>query len=88
MRPLQLTQAQRRRDGVEHLDAHVDRAALLEPGVPSDADSRELGEFLPPQARSTASSAWGQADLSGATWARRAFRKSPSSARRVLTPAC
>ena len=52
-----------RRDRVEHLDARVDRAALLQPGVPGDADPGELGELLAPQAGGAAAGARRQADV-------------------------
>ena len=56
---------ERRRDGVEHLDARVDLAALLEPGVPGDADPGELGQLLAPQAGGAAAGAGRQADVLG-----------------------
>jgi hypothetical protein len=56
---------ERRRDRVEHLNARVDLAPLLQPGVPGDTDPRELGELLAPQPGRAAAGAGGQADVLG-----------------------
>ncbi len=56
-------QPERARDRVEHLDARVDRAALLQPGVPGDADPGQLRELLPPQPGGAAAGADGEADV-------------------------
>jgi hypothetical protein len=43
---LDRAESKRGSDGVEDLAADIDRSALLEPGVPSDADARELGKLF------------------------------------------
>jgi hypothetical protein len=50
-------------DRVEHLDARIDRPALLEPGVPGDADAGELRHLFAAQARSAPPAAGCDADL-------------------------
>jgi hypothetical protein len=52
-----------RGEGVEDLDAGVDRAALLKPRVPGDANPGELCQFLAPQARRATADAGRKADV-------------------------
>src|ERR1700760_3435412 len=54
---------QRARDGVEHLDAGVDRPSLFQPGVPGDADPGELRHLLAAQSRGPAPGAGRQAGV-------------------------
>ena len=42
---------QDRRDAPQSLDGNLDVAALLDPGIPADADTGEDGHLFPPQAR-------------------------------------
>jgi len=53
------------RDRVQHLHRRVDLPALLEPGVPRDADPGELGHLFPPQARRPPAEAGRQAHILG-----------------------
>jgi hypothetical protein len=46
-------QPQRRRDRIQDLPRGVDVAPLLEPGVPGDAHTRQVRDFLAPQAHGT-----------------------------------
>ena len=66
VRPFGGVEPQHPGDRVEDLDAGVDRAALLQPRVPGDADPGQLGELLAAQAAGAAASAGGQPDVLGA----------------------
>ncbi|MGX1120753.1 hypothetical protein RKD37_006116 [Streptomyces ambofaciens] len=52
-------------EGVEDLHGDLDVPGLLQPGVPGDADGRELGDLLAPQPRGPAPASAGQPDLLG-----------------------
>ena len=52
--PLVRRHSQRRAHALEHVGGYLDLPALLEPGVPSDADARERGDVLAAQPRSAA----------------------------------
>ena len=65
MLALRPVQPQRPRQRVEHLRARVDLAALLEPGVPGDADAREQRQFLPAQPGRAPPRPVGQAEVGG-----------------------
>ncbi len=61
--PLRLVEPERAGHRVEDLAAGVDRAALLEPGVPRDADARELGHLLTAQPGGAAPEPGGKAGI-------------------------
>src|SRR5215475_2794172 len=50
MLPFWLVEPERPGDRVEHLCARVDRATLLQPGVPGDTHAGQHGHFLAAQA--------------------------------------
>ena len=81
---LHLVEHQRARHRVQHLDARVDRAALLQPGVPGDAHAGELRDLLAAQAGVRRRWPGGRPTSSGRTRSRRDRRNAASSVRRAL----
>jgi hypothetical protein len=63
---LGLAQAKRAGQGVDRGDGRADRSPLFQAGVPVDADPRELGHLLAPQARCSPPLAVRQAQRRGA----------------------
>ncbi len=62
---LGLAQSQRAGERIDGGEGRVDAAALFQPDVPVDADTRELGHFLAPQARRAATAGGRKADRFG-----------------------
>src|SRR5258708_9754789 len=58
-----MVEPERTGHSVQDLGAGVDRAALLQPGVPGDADTRELGDLLTAQPGGAAPDPRGQAGV-------------------------
>ncbi len=56
-------QPERRCDGLHDVRAGPNPAALLEPGVPGEADAGELGDLLAAEARRSATPSGRQADV-------------------------
>ena len=82
-RPFGGIQAQRPRQGIEHLRRGMDVAPLLEPRVPGHPDPGERGQLLTPQARRAAAGALiGQADV------RRRHSRAPRAQKgaKLITP--
>jgi hypothetical protein len=48
---LRLAEAQRPRQRIDGGDGRIDGASLFQPDIPVDADPREFGHLLAPQAR-------------------------------------
>ena len=65
MQPLDGIEVQHPGERVEHVDAHVDRPALLHPRVPTDGDTGEHRHFLASEAGRAPTGAVGQADVAG-----------------------
>ncbi len=64
--PFRPVQPERAGHRVEHLGAGVDLAALLQPGVPGDADASQQSHFLAPQARRAAAGTGRHAEVTRA----------------------